>query len=254
MPQLSAYASYSRSFGRANNGFDSAGNPFPPEKGLQWEMGLKAQPLPGLLATLSFFQITKSNVTTAAFGSVQTSRLAGLQRSRGIELDVIGAVTDRISVVANYAYLDAKVISDTSPINPLNPYGSLNRAAFGPTGGFLGNHLEFAPRHSGKIFLTYDFGENGLGFRVGGGVTASSNWWGDLQNRFVMPGFARLDGFANYTAELYGHRVTAQLNLQNINNVRYFETVDNTVNFFAPPFYRIPAQPFRAVGTLSFKL
>lgn len=254
LPQLSAYASYSRSFGRANNGFDSAGNPFPPEKGLQWEVGLKAQPLPGLLATLSFFQITKSNVTTAAFGSVQTSRLAGLQRSRGIELDVIGAVTDRISVVANYAYLDAKVINDTSPINPLNPYGSLNRAAFGPTGGFLGNHLEFAPRHSGKIFLTYDFGENGLGFRAGGGVTVSSNWWGDLQNRFIMPGFARLDGFANYTAELYGHRVTAQLNLQNINNVRYFEAVDNTVNFFAPPFYRIPAQPFRAVGTLSFKL
>ena len=115
------------------------------------------------------------------------------------------------------------------------------------------NNLEFAPRHSGKLFLTYDFGDNGLGFRAGGGVTASTHWWGDLQNTFLMPGYARLDGFASYTAELYGHRVMAQLNLQNINNVRYFEAVDDTFNFNSAPRFRIPARPFTAVGTLSFK-
>lgn len=244
LPELSAYASYSRSFGRPNNGFDGSGRPFQPEKALQWEFGLKAQPLPGLLATLSFYQITKSNVTTAAFGAVGASRLAGLQRSNGIELDVIGAITDRMSVVANYAFTHAKVINDTQ-FDVFDPYSSQS--------GFFGKQLEFAPPHSGKLFLTYDFGDNGLGFRAGGGITASSSFFGDLQNVIVMPSYARLDGFASYTAQLYGHKVTAQLNLQNINNVRYFETVDNQFNFFAPPFYRIPAPPFRAVGTLSFK-
>jgi iron complex outermembrane receptor protein len=68
-----------------------------------------------------------------------------------------------------------------------------------------------------------------------------------------MPGYARLDGFASYTAEIYGHKATAQLNLKNITSVAYYEAVDNFFNFFAPPFYRIPARPFEAVGTLSFK-
>lgn len=251
LPELSAYASYSRSFGQ-QAGFDVNGVALPPERALQWEVGLKAQPLPGLLATLAFYQITKSNVATALFGTVGASQLAGLQRSRGVEFDLIGAITDRMTIVANYAYTDAKVIDDNAP-NRLNPFGLLDSAVFGAQGGFLGNHLEFAPRHSGKLFLTYDFGDNGLGFRAGGGVTASAHWWGDLQNTFLMPGYARLDGFASYTAELYGHRVTAQLNLQNINNVRYFEAVDDTFNFNTAPRTGIPARPFTAVGTLSFK-
>lgn len=166
--------------------------------------------------------------------------------------DGAASLTDRMTVVANYAYINAKVIDDDAP-NRLNPFGFLDSAVFGDPGGFLGNHLEFAPRHSGKLFLTYDFGDNGLGFRAGGGVTASTHWWGDLQNTFLMPGYARLDGFASYTAELYGHRVTAQLNLQNINNVRYFEAVDDTFKFNSAPNFRIPARPFTAVGTLSFK-
>lgn len=255
-PELGAYVSYSRSFGKPNNGFDTSGRPFPPEKGLQYEAGVKYQPLPGLLATLSVFQITKSNVTTIAFGSVQAQQFAGLQRSRGVELDVVGAITDRMSIIANYAYLNAKVIAD-SPMNWLNPYGLLPAEPFpdavvGPEGGFMGNHLPFAPRNTGKVFLTYDFTENQEGFRVGGGLTASTHWWGDIQNVIIMPGYARLDGFASYTAKIDDHKVTAQLNLNNINNVKYFEAVDNQFNFFAPPFYRIPARPFEAVGTIRF--
>lgn len=251
LPELSAYANYSRSFGQ-QAAFDANSVALPPERALQWEVGLKAQPLPGLLATLAFYQITKSNVATAQLGTIGASQLAGLQRSRGVELDLIGALTDRMTVIANYAYINAKVIDDDAP-NRLNPFSFLDDAVFGAPGGFLGNHLEFAPRHSGKLFLTYDFGENGLGFRAGGGVTVSTHWWGDIQNTFLMPGFARLDGFASYTAELYGHRVTAQLNLQNINNVRYFDAVDDTFNLNWAPRFRIPARPFTAVGTLSFK-
>jgi iron complex outermembrane receptor protein len=245
LDELSVYASYSRSFGQPNNGFGSNGQPLPPQKALQWEVGVKAEPLPGLLATLALYEITKSNVSTPAFtGLPQESRLTGLQRSRGVELDIVGKLTERMTIVANYAYTAAFVI-DGSPFNPLRPYSS--------TSGFIGKRLDFAPPHLGKLFLTYDFGENGLGFRVGGGVTASSSWFGDLQNIIVMPSYARLDAFASYGTMVEGHKVTAQINLQNLNNVRYFETVDNFINYYAPPFYRIPAAPFRAVGSLRFE-
>ena len=91
------------------------------------------------------------------------------------------------------------------------------------------------PRHSGKILLTYDFGDNGLGLRVGGGVTASTRAWGDIQNTFLLPGWARLDAFASYATLVEGHKLTAQLNLKNINNAQYFTGVDN---FFNTMFHR----------------
>lgn len=246
-PELSVYGSYSKSFGR-NNGFDANGQALSPQRGQQWEVGLKAEPLAGLSATLAFFQITKSGVPTRDFASPdpRAVRLAGLQRSRGVEFDVTGRVTDRLAVIANYAYIDAKVISDNQK-NPLDPFGFLGGS------GVLGQHLPNVPRHSGKIWLTYDFGENGLGWRVGGGVTASTRAWGDLQNTFTMPGWARLDGFASYTTLVEGHKVTAQLNLRNINNAQYFTGVDNQFNFNIPPFQLIPAKPFTATGTIRME-
>jgi iron complex outermembrane receptor protein len=246
LPELSVYGSYSQSFG-VNNGFSATGQTFPPERGKQWEVGLKANPLPGLSATLAFFQITKSGILTRDFSSPDplASKAAGLQRSRGIELDVIGRVTDRIALIANYAYIDAKVISD-APRNPFDPYGFVDAS------GLYLNHLSNVPRHSGKIFVTYDFGDNGLGLRVGGGVTASTRAWGDDQNTFLMPGWARLDAFASYTTLVEGHKLTAQINLHNINNAQYFTGIDNYYNANAR-FNLQPARPFTATGTIRME-
>ncbi|BBU62183.1 ligand-gated channel [Methylosinus sp. C49] len=242
LPELSAYGSYSESFG-LNNGLSASGEAFAPQRGKQWEVGLKAEPMPGLTATLAFYQITKSGVLTRDYSSLDPNvrTPAGLQRSRGVDLDIIGRVTDRIAIVANYAHIDAKVIAD-SPKEPLDPYGS----------GFLYAHLVNAPRHSGKIFATYDFGDNGLGLRIGGGVTAATHSWGDLQNTFLIPGWARLDAFASYTTLYEGHKLTAQLNLRNINNVRYFTGVDTYFNANSR-FNLFAAPPFTAVGTLRIE-
>jgi iron complex outermembrane receptor protein len=243
-PQISGYANFSQSFG-ANNGLTATGQTLPPEKAQQWEAGLKAEAFTGLSATLAFFQITKQNVKMRDFASIDPSavKLAGLQRSRGIELDVVGRLTNRISLIGNYAYTNAKVISDNWH-DPLNPFGS----------GLLGNHLNNVPRHSGKIFMTYDFGDDGLGFRIGGGVTAQTHVWGDLQNTFVLPGWARLDGFASYTTLLEGHKLTAQLNLKNMTDARYFDAADVWYNYATDPRYNVlPAKPFTAMGTVRFE-
>lgn len=239
-PDVSFHASYSRSFG-ANNGRNTTGEAFPAQRGTQWEVGVKAQVLENLNVALAFYQITKSNVTTLDFSTPDPSdrRIAGVQRSRGIELDVVGRVTDRLSVIANYAYTDAKVIAD-NPRDPLDPFGS----------GLLGNHLDNVPRHSGKLFATYDFGENGLGFRAGGGLSGATHVWGDIQNTFLLPSWVRLDAFASYTTLYEGHKLTAQLNLDNITNTRYYTGNDIFFNNWAPRMGVLPAPPFIAVGTL----
>lgn len=254
-PEVSVYGSFTRSFGLNNAPADGASaQTFPAQRGTQWEVGLKMQPLPGVTASLAFFQLTRSNLTTANFATPDPADqiLAGLQRSRGIEFDAIGAVTDRLALVANYAYIDAKVIAD-SPVNRFNPFGQLDPAVFGEQGGLYLNHLDNVPRHSGKIFLTYDFSDNSLGWRVGGGVTAATRAWGDIQNTFVLPSWARLDAFASYTTLVEGHKVAAQLNLNNITNTRYFTGADNFFNVPAR-LSVFPAAPFTAIGTLKFEL
>jgi iron complex outermembrane receptor protein len=247
LPQASVYGSYSKSFG-ANNGFTAQNVNLGPQRGEQWEVGVKAEPLDGLTATLAFFQITKSGISVRDYAATDplARKLAGLQRSRGVELDVVGRVTDRWTIIANYAHIDAKVISDNWR-DPLDPFGW-----FGPSGLYL-NHLDNAPRHSGKVFLTYDFGEGGLGLRVGGGVTASTHAWGDIHNTFLIPGWARLDGFASYSTLYEGHKVTAQINLRNITNTRYYTGVDNFYNYYNPPLSALPAPPFTAIGTLRLE-
>jgi iron complex outermembrane recepter protein len=243
-PEVSAYTSYSRSFG-VNNGLSAAGEPLAPQKALQWEAGLKAQVFSGVSATLAVFQITKSNVPIQDVTSPGAMRLGGLQRSRGVEFDVVGAVTDRLSVIANYAYIDAKVIADNAK-DALDPFD------FNGLSGQLGNHLDNVPRHSGKIFATYDFGRDGLGWRVGAGVTAATHAWADVWNTVLQPGWARVDAMASYAVLVDGHKLTAQLNLRNLNNARYYEGADN---FFqpgpTPPPPLFPARPFTATGTIK---
>jgi len=250
-PDVSGYVSYSRSFGAAN-GFSLSGDPLPPERGLQWEGGLKAKLLENLSVNLAVFQITKSGVLTTDFSLAGASKPAGLQRSRGVELDLLGQVTDRLSLVANYAYTDAKVIAD-NPKNPLFPFGGFDADGNAVVSGFYGNHLDNVPRHSGKVWATYDFGEHGLGWRLGGGVTAQTHAWGDLQNTFLLPGWARLDGFASFTTLYERHKLTAQLNLQNINNVKYFTGVDNYYNTNFAPLLALPAKPFTVTGSVKIQ-
>ena len=139
IPEVSVYGSYTRSFGPNNS---TPGQAFPPQIGVQWEVGLKTQPLPDLSANLAIFQLTRSNLTTLNFATPDPAdfTLAGLQRSRGIELDILGRFNDRLAVIANYALIDAKVIADNLK-DPLNPYGS----------GLYLNHLDNVPRHSGKV-------------------------------------------------------------------------------------------------------
>ncbi len=253
LPQLSVYGSLSRSFG-AQNGVGAARDTLPPQRGLQYEVGFKAEPLPGLTATLAFFQITKSGVGVRDFTSPSpdAQKLSGLQRSRGVELDVVGNLSDHLSLIGNYAYIDAKVISDDL-VNRLNPFGTLDPAVFGTPSGLYGNHLANVPRHSGKVFAIYNFGESGLGWRLGLGVTASTQAWGDIQNTFLMPGWARLDGFASYTTLIEGHKLTAQLNLKNINNVQYYSGPDNFFYTQNAQQTAFPMAPFTATGTLRFE-
>ncbi|HBR52029.1 MAG TPA: TonB-dependent siderophore receptor [Nitrospira sp.] len=233
-PAVSVYASYSKSF-YVNNGRSALGNPLPPQRGIQYEIGLKTELSSRLTATLALFHLTNKNVLTADLSTPDPTDSAaiGESRSRGIEFDIVGKVTSRLNVIAHYAYLDTEVTKDNS--------------------GLEGNRLINAPRHSGRLFAVYHLGgDDGLGWRVGGGVTVASKTVGDPENTFDLPAYTRLDALASYTMTVGGKLLTAQLNLRNLTNVQYFNGADTFYNA-GPRFGLYPAPPFTAIGTIRLE-
>ncbi|MEO0842892.1 MAG: TonB-dependent siderophore receptor, partial [Cyanobacteria bacterium J06643_5] len=114
--EVSIYGSYSQSF-VPNSGTTVSGDVLEPTRGKQLELGVRSELLKGRLTTnLAFFNIVKDNVAVSDPNNLTFSIPAGEQRSRGVELDVIGKVTPDWNIIANYAYLDAETTEDTSDL------------------------------------------------------------------------------------------------------------------------------------------
>jgi iron complex outermembrane receptor protein len=211
-PWLSFYANYTRSFG-ATNGLPAPGNPpLPPERGLQWEGGVKAELLDKrLTVTIAYYDIHKSGIVQTIPGT-PFSRPVGLVESQGAELDVAGRIDENWSLIGNYSYDDARIVGDVN--------GSWL------TGGQLGNRLQNVPRNAGSLWLKYDAQGDFKGLSLGGGVTAVGQRQGDNNNSFQLPGYARIDLMALWRlpSDLapWAKNVTLQLNVKNLANTTYY--------------------------------
>lgn len=122
-PQLSAFASYAESFvpgAQVLNRLDGSRAPAAPTQGQGWDLGLKAELLGGRLSgTLTVFDLRNTDIVndiaqTDPSGSVIIYNLqSGKQRSRGVELDMTIAPTERWQVYASYSYMDARIVEVT---------------------------------------------------------------------------------------------------------------------------------------------
>jgi iron complex outermembrane receptor protein len=208
LPFISVYGSYSEGFGSNNFGRSVSGGVLPPETSQQWEWGVKSELFDKrLVSTLAFYQLTKQNVGVLA-GDGSSMETKGEARSRGIELDVAGKVTDALSVIATFALTDARY----------------TKVAIGDD--HLGHRLPGAPTTAGSIWAKYEFQDGPLrGLGLGAGLYASGDRAGDKGYSplyYSIPGYARVDLMAAYKFEYLGQKITAQLNIDNVNNVRYF--------------------------------
>ena len=143
---------------------------------------------------------------------------------------MLGKLTNELSFIGNYSHIDARIIGDTgSP-------------------ALVGNSLHVYAPDSGSAYLTYDFapGSELRGWRVGGGVFAASDRWGDDQNTFILPAYARVDLFTRYQTVIGPTRVSAQINVYNIANTTYYQGV----SFFGARTGIIAGAPRSVIGSL----
>ncbi len=227
------YGNWTESFG-ANNGVSATGASFDPETGEQFEVGVKASLFDHrLLTTLAYYHLTKDNVLTSDLSTPDPfdSIAIGQARSQGVELDMTGNVTDELSLIASYAYTDARVTKSND--------------------GLEGTRLNNVPENAGSLWAKYEFKHyaplNGLSFGIGG--VAASQREGDAANTFQMPGYVRMDLFAAYQWKLGPSKMSAQINIRNVLDKQYYASTDPDANV-SPRLGIYPGQPLTAIGSL----
>ena len=242
---LGIYANYAHTFNAVNRGTTVSGVLPDPEKSREYEAGLKGEWMDGkLFANLAFFDLTKTNVQTplpAPF--VNKVAITGEQRSRGIELDLRGQLTDYWNIIATYAYIHTEVLKDSAPLDTV-----IGSSGAGNTGHRFAN----VPRNSGSVWTTYDFSGVGVrGFSAGAGVFVASKRAGDIDNSFYMPGYALEDMSLKYQRKIGQSTVTAQFNIQNLLNKEYIASSNGFASFI---HQTLPGAPRTFLGSVMVQL
>jgi iron complex outermembrane receptor protein len=208
--ELSFYGSYTESFKPNSTIAPLSGSStvldgsIAPEEAKSWEVGARLE-MPGrVTGNLALFDIKKRNVLVAnAEGPVTLYSAAGEVRSRGLEVDLSGQLSDRWSMIGSYAYTDAEVTQD--PV-------------------YKGKQLQNVAKNSGSLSAVYDFGTivGGDQLRVGAGARYVGERAGNAVNDFDLPSYTVADAFATYDTQLDGQRVKFQLNVKNLFDRTYY--------------------------------
>jgi iron complex outermembrane receptor protein len=213
-PWLSLYGNFTQSFG-ANNGTTTRLVPLAPQKGEQFEGGMKAELFDKRLSvTMAYFDIFKTNIPYTDPTNSSNTLLIGKARSQGFEFDVTGRIDDNWSVIANYTHDDVRTVQGASSYNPLTLITTQLAVA--------GTKLPASPRNYGNLWVKYDAGGELLGLSLGAGVSVYESAFGDNANSFVLPSYALLNGMISYSTKIAGLTVTGQLNVKNITDTTYY--------------------------------
>ncbi len=226
IPAISLYASYTSSFTPPNGTFffdvDAS---LEPERGTQYEVGVKADLSDRLSATLAFYDLTRTNVLV---DDPDPSRQGfqiqvGEQNSQGIELSLTGEILPGWNIYAGYAYTDARITEDTTFT--------------------VGNRLPNSANHSFNLWTAYEIQQGELqGLGAGIGLFFVGDRAGDLDNSYDVPSYVRTDAAIFYNQDKF--RVA--LNFKNLFDVDYFESALNSTRVYY-------GQPFTVQGTVSWK-
>ncbi len=197
---LNFYASYSESFNPQRR-IDINDRVLPPLLGKQYELGTKYL-VPGgrLLLTAALFDLRQANKEAfdrkGADGN-DRYRAIGEVRSRGVELEAVGSVTNHWQVNAGFTYLDADVTKDANPAN-------------------VGATRPWLPEKTASLFTTY---EQGRGLSISGGVRYVDSVSTSFNNSTrPLDSYTLVDGSVGYAFDKW----RVQLNVKNIFDETYY--------------------------------
>jgi len=201
---IAPYVSFAQSFS-PQSGTNARGTAFDPERGQQYEAGIKYQP-PGYnaLFTAAIFDLTRENLLTTDLANPTFQVQVGAARSRGVELEAKLSIDKTLNIVASYTYLDTIYTRDNSGLQGLVPVG--------------------VPHHMAALWAYYSFAPEVLdGLSIGAGVRYTGSTF-NTTNTIEVPSYTLVDATLNYdlgklSAPLKG--TTFNLNAKNLLDTTY---------------------------------
>ncbi|HEM7792425.1 TonB-dependent receptor [Acinetobacter nosocomialis] len=197
LSNLSLYTSYNRSFQPLADSFVLYTNSadLSPTKTENVEVGAKWDVNDQLNVTLALFEMSQTNIQNQDPANPNQALLAGEQKTKGVELSLTGQLTDQLSVLAGYSYMDGKIEKSTV--------------------GFTGNHSALTPNNTANLWLKYQINDHWYA-AVGG--RGESSRFSAPDNKNVLPGYAVVNAALGYQSERYD----VNLNLNNLFDRDYF--------------------------------
>jgi catecholate siderophore receptor len=198
-----------------------------PEKAVNYEIGAKADLLNRKLQlTAALFRNERTNFRVPSNDPAQPAGLQvldGRSRVDGLTLGASGYITPAWMVFANYTYLDSEVLQSVS---------NFCRETPGCVDPQEGQEILQTPHHSGSLFTSYRLP---FGLEIGYGLTYQGSF--ALNNHVIAaagttPQF-RSESYLVHRAFLsypITEGLTAQLNIQNLTDERYYTGIRNNVN------------------------
>lgn len=154
-----------------------------PQTGKQYEVGIKYSPM-GMDALFSaaVYDLTQENVTIAVVlpSGIIEQQTVGESRVRGLDLEAKAQVTQDISVIGAYSYMESEVLR-----------GSLYDGS-----SLKGNEFTTAPKHTASLWSYYDI--PGTDVSVGLGARYVGAYYMDAANTKKSDGTTLFDAALNY--------------------------------------------------------
>lgn len=151
-----------------------------PKRGKQYEFGVKYAPL-GMNALFSaaIYDLTQDNVTFAVVlddGRIEQQTI-GETRTRGLDLEAKAEITENLSLVGGYSYMESEVVRDINPARE-------------------GNEFDVAPKHSASLWSYYSF--PGTKMSAGLGARYVGAYYFNLANTSKSDATTLFDAAFNY--------------------------------------------------------
>ncbi len=263
LKDLSMYASYSDVLVAYNNGtgagfqerlintngvwtFGPDTYDHPPQTGTNKEIGFKSEFMGGRLSgTLAFFQTElknkqytvarddPSNITLAPGAPIGTLAqqayvtLGGLERYKGVELDIVYNVNKQLRFLGSYAYTDAGIVKDSATrTDPTSPTGATPSVTVKRVEG---QGAPLVPEHQWRLWTNYRFAATEGLLR-----TASAS----VGVRYYGPAIPGTDNYKNATVldativdvsasrkiSVFGREISTTVRVNNLLDKRYYST------------------------------
>ncbi|MBD9482308.1 TonB-dependent siderophore receptor [Pseudomonas sp. PDM14] len=164
-----------------------------PERGTQYEVGVKYSPLEmNALFSAAIYELTQEDVATAVAQSngLIDQQTVGEQRVRGLDLEAKAELTENLSLVGGYSYMDTEVLRGA--LQSWSPTKLAYEAV-----SIKGNEMVSAPKHSASLWSYYSV--PGTDVSVGLGARyVGAYYFGDFNNTGKSDATTLFDAAFNY--------------------------------------------------------